>query len=243
MNNIESGWLRACALFGAGVLWMALVPAVNANSANEGELLAADRCAACHSLEVTDRSTLTLQEKHDRKGPPLEFAGQKYQQQWLTSWLQNPERITPSGGDFWSNSVVVTDEGDEVDESLLVDHMAVEAGEAKAISDYLMTLKPYPQLTQDVSYTPGKVNKMLAEKDFRKFKGCSGCHRDNPDFGGVTGPELYTAMNRLQPEYVASYIANPRAWDPHTLMPVKNLNDASVQKLMNYLNQIKEVSQ
>ena len=84
---------------------------------------------------------------------------------------------------------------------------------------------------------------MLAKKDFRKFKGCSGCHRDTPDFGGVTAPELYTAMNRLQPNYVASYIANSRAWDPHTLMPVRDLNDASILKLMNYLNQIKEPQQ
>jgi mono/diheme cytochrome c family protein len=215
---------------------------ITAHASSAKQLVEA-QCAACHALTVPDQAALTLQEKIDRKGPPLYYAGQKYQQQWLANWLQQPTRITPSGGEFWSNAVVVTDEGDEVDEAKLQPHMALNAADAKAASDYLMTLVPFPELTPASGYKPGKVNKMLAEKDFRKFKGCAGCHRDEPDFGGVTGPELYTAMNRLQPDFVASYIANPKAWDPHTLMPVRDLNDPSIFKLMNYLNQIKEPQQ
>ncbi len=211
--------------------------------AGDAEELVTTRCAVCHTLEAPDQSALTLQEKVGRKGPPLFYAGQKYQQEWLTGWLQKPRRITPSGGDFWANSVIVTDEGDEIDESKLVEHIALEQGEAQIVSDYLMSLVAYPQLTPDLDYTPAKVTMMLARKDFRKFKGCSGCHRDEPDFGGVTGPELYTAMDRLQPSYIVSYISDPIAWDPHTLMPRKNLNEASILKLMNYLNEIKEPSQ
>ena len=61
-----------------------------------------------------------------------------------------------------------------------------------------------------------------------------------PDFGGVSGPELYTAWDRLKPAFVASYIADPVAWDPHTLMPGGDLNDAAVAKLANYLKAIVE---
>ena len=240
MSSFNTIWVRASLLLG---MIMAGATFGNAAEQSEGQQLAVARCAACHSLEVPEPATLTMQGKIDGAGPPLHFSGQKYQQTWLTNWLQFPSRITPSGGDFWSNAVVVTEDGDEVDEALLKKHVALEAAQSGAVSDYLMTLKPHPQLTPDFGYTPAKVNMMLAKKDVRKFKGCSGCHRDTPDFGGVSGPELYTAMNRLQPDYIASYIANPRAWDPHTLMPAKSLNDTAIIKLMNYLNQIKEQTQ
>lgn len=233
-------------LMQAVVFWMACIAYAatsHAASNEESEQLVRDRCAGCHSIALPDAATLTLQEKVARKGPPLHYAGQKYQQSWLTGWLQNPTRITPTGGQYWANAVVVTVEGDEIDSAKLQDHVALEAKEAEGVSHFLMTLKPLPELTPGINYTPGRVTMMLAEKDFRKFKGCAGCHRDEPDYGGVTGPELYSAMNRLQPEYVASYIAQPTAWDPHSLMPAKEINQKSIFKLMNYLNQIKEQAQ
>ncbi|MCB1660968.1 MAG: c-type cytochrome [Pseudomonadales bacterium] len=209
---------------------------ISSVQAADGEQLLKESCSNCHQINTPDRASLTLQEKMTRKGPPLYFAGHKYQQPWLENWLQHPTKITPAGGGFWVNAVVVTDEGDEIDETKLTRHVAVSQEQAKAIATFLMTLKPYPELINEGEYTAKKIPRMLAAKDFRKFKGCVACHRDEKDFGGVTGPELYTAMQRLKPEYIASYIRNPTAWEPRSLMPNNHLNDAPIYKLMNYLN-------
>lgn len=237
MTLLKTLCIRVCVALGLAV---AAVASAGDAVAMDAEELARARCAGCHSLDVPTAGVQTLQQVQESKGPPLHYAGQKYERDWLQNWLQKPQRITPSGGEFWSNAVVVTDEGDEVDESRLAEHPALTASQAAAVGDYLMTLQPFPQRTQGYEYIPGKVNKMLAQKDFRKFKGCAGCHRDAPEFGGVTGPQLYTAMTRLQPGYIASYIADPSVWNARTLMPVRDLNEASVLKLMRYLDQIKE---
>lgn len=199
------------------------------------------QCGSCHQLQTP--ASQTLQEKMQDKAPTLHYAGHKYQPQWLQDWLQNPRPITPSGGSYWADNVVVTDEGDEVDESKLQAHVSLDAETAEKVTAYMMTLQPYPHLIGENDYLPKKVPLLFAQKDFRKFKGCAACHRDEADFGGVTGPELYSAMQRLQPAYIYSFTANPTAWEPHTMMPQKQLNEASVLKLMNYLHTIAEEAQ
>ena len=80
----------------------------------------------------------------------------------------------------------------------------------------------------------------MGQMNFGKFKGCDACHQDAPGEGGLSGPELYTAWQRLQPAFIASYMGNPVAWDPHTLMPKGDLNAASVKKIADYLKVIGE---
>jgi cytochrome c1 len=80
----------------------------------------------------------------------------------------------------------------------------------------------------------------MGQMNFSKFKGCDACHRDAPDRGGLSGPELFTAWNRLQPAFIAAFIANPTAWDPHALMPNAHIKDTEVAKLANYLKALQE---
>ena len=82
----------------------------------------------------------------------------------------------------------------------------------------------------------------MGEMAFDKFHGCMACHLIEPDYGGFSGPELYTAGKRLQPEYIASYIRNPQAWDPKIWMPNKQVSDANIQKLVNYLELLSKES-
>jgi mono/diheme cytochrome c family protein len=203
--------------------------------ASEGKGFVEQQCTACHQVSLPAANSLNLSERISRKAPPLFYAGNKYQKEWLTAWLQNPKPITPSGGGYWALHVHVTDEGDFVKTNEIKPHVKLSSKDAKNVSDYLITLTPNTQLIKKNEYKVANVSKMLAEKNFRKFKGCGACHQDEAGYGGVTGPELYTAMKRLQPEYVASYIRDPTAWEPKTMMPNKHLNDASIYKLMNYL--------
>ncbi|MEZ5565185.1 MAG: c-type cytochrome [Gammaproteobacteria bacterium] len=196
------------------------------------------QCGSCHTM-THDYATAPLIERADRKAPPLDYAGNKFQRTWLASWLQNPTRIRPAG-EFPSAHVKSGPDGDVIDENSLIKHPAVAAAEAEAMADYLMTLKPFDNLIEAETYEPGTIAKRMGQMNFGKFKGCDACHQDSAGVGGLSGPELYTAWQRLQPAFIASYMGNPVAWDPHTLMPKGDLNAASVKKIADYLKVIGE---
>lgn len=219
---------------GAGVLLLVIFFSNNAYG-SEGKQVLENQCMSCHQISMPETDEQTLAKKMSRLAPPLFYAGNKYKEKWLLKWLQEPKSITPSGGGYWARYVHVTDEGDLIKNSEIKPHMKLDKKQASQVSEYLMSLKPYSHLLRNNEFKEASVPKMLGENDFRKFKGCGSCHQDEPGYGGMTGPELYSAMERLQAEYVASYIRNPEQWDPVTMMPNKQLNDASIYKLMNYL--------
>ncbi|MEP0337290.1 MAG: cytochrome C [Alphaproteobacteria bacterium] len=217
----------------------ALMTALSMTSAPAAEAPASIQkdCAVCH--QMSGPASPDLAARQTRKGPPLFFAGNKFRRDWLEAWLQKPTRIRPAG-DFAPDHAAKGPEGDAVDAASLSDHPAVDAPAAKQIADYLMTLTPNTALLAKEDYTPGRVSARIGAMDFVKFKGCSGCHKDTPKYGGFSGPELHTAWQRLQPPFIVSYIRDPAAWEPRTLMPNKHLNTAGIHKLANYLRTIGE---
>lgn len=196
------------------------------------------QCAGCHALGH-DYATLGIGERAQRKGPPLDYAGNKFRRDWLAAWLEKPVRLRPAGI-FPPAQVDKGAEGDVVDAAKLPAHPAVPAAQAGAMADYLMTLAPRDDLIKAEAYQPGTITERMGKMNFGKFKGCDGCHQDEPGVGGVSGPELYTAWKRLQPAFISSYIANPVAWDPHTMMPRGDSNADAVHKLADYLKVIGE---
>ncbi|WDE00108.1 c-type cytochrome [Thalassomonas actiniarum] len=225
---------------GLVLLSAATLFAHNAYSATDieaGKQLFEKSCADCHS--ITSNDNITLAQRLKEKAPTLYYAGNKFNREWLQSWLAAPTRLRP-GGHFFMDNVKVTEDGDIIDESKLGKHMAVSAKQAQQLTGYLMAQTPKSALIQQESITLGKTNRTLGEKDFHKFKGCGSCHQDEDGYGGVSGPELYTSVKRLQPEFIASYTKMPEKWDPKTLMPNRHLNDNSVKKLLNYLNVISQ---
>lgn len=202
--------------------------------AASGEDVANEQCSSCHALQNPEYQHLPVSERRGRMGPPLYYAGNKFRRDWLVGWLQEPAPIRPAGY-YPPVHVVNGDDGDIVNEASLSEHVKLSTAEAEQVADFLMSLTPYASLLEDVTYEPGSISWKMGNLNFGKFNGCDACHRDAPDYGGVSGPELYTAWQRLQPKYIASYITNPVAWDPHTLMPHKELNPAVVKKLVDYI--------
>jgi cytochrome c2 len=200
--------------------------------------LVQEKCAGCHSLEAPDAAAGPA-ERAQRKAPPLHYAGNKFRRDWLAAWLQKPVRIRPAGV-FPPAHAQSTPKGDVVDPAALPAHPALPAAEAQAAADHLMTLKPLEKLIQSERYEPGGIALRMGQMNFGKFKGCDGCHQDAPERGGVSGPELYTAWQRLQPRFISAYIGNPVAWDPHSMMPGAEMNADNVHKLANYLKAIGE---
>lgn len=199
-------------------------------------------CGGCHALERPDYASLGIEERTERMGPPLYYAGNKFREEWLAAWLQAPERIYPAGV-FAPAHAVATPDGDAIDESTLVEHPALAADEASATAAYLMSLTPFDELLAGQTYEPGSIALRMGQMNFSKFKGCDSCHQDEPGYGGVSGPELYTAWRRLQPAFISAYIADATAFDPHTMMPRSGLNDDEVHKLADYLKALEEATQ
>ena len=205
----------------------------------DGAAIAQQQCAGCHALEQPDYAALGIAERSQRQGPPLYYAGNKFRQTWLAAWLQKPVRMRP-GGSFPPAHTQQKEEGDRIDASSLAEHIALAAEPARQVAEYLMSLQAHNALLEQDSYQPGKIALRMGKMDFRKFKGCNACHQDAPETGGMSGPELYTAWQRLQPAFISSYIKDPTAWDPHSMMPVLKVKDAAVHKLVNYLKAIGE---
>lgn len=192
-------------------------------------------CASCHNL--TGPAAQTLQEAFSKKAPDLFYAGNKYRQQWLIDWLQKPLRIRPAGM-YYGNHIKPGVQSDEIDTATLSNHAALSKESATAIASDLMKLKPHDDLIAKEKIEPGSISKQMGELTFNKFLGCMACHLIEPEYGGFSGPELYTAATRLQPEFIASFIRSPQAWQPKSWMPNKHLSDVNIQKLVRYLESL-----
>lgn len=215
-----------------------MLAGANIAGAEDGAAILQGQCASCHNL--TGPAPATLQELWNRKGPDLFYAGLKYKADWMEAWLQKPQRIRPAGMFYADHVKSGADGGDEIDEATLVAHPALSAPEAKAVTAALMGLKGKADLVTAGAYTPGTLSLSSGEMLFDKFKGCLACHEIEPGYGGLSGPEVYTAGQRLQEDWLASYLHDPQAWDPKVFMPNKHLNDTDVRKFIDYFRLLGE---
>jgi len=205
--------------------------------AGPGEDLLKQQCIACHA--VTKPEQTSLARLWDRKAPDLHYAGDKFNRDWLVAWLQNPVAIRPSGVMYAKVAKASADKSaDVIDAAALPPHPKLAADQAALAADALMALK-VPGLVEKGAFKNEPVNASFASMLFSKLRGCTSCHAAKPGGGGVSGPELYTGGDRLQPDYVASYIRDPQKFDKHTWMPSLGLNDGDVQKLTGYVSTLK----
>ncbi|MGD8325654.1 MAG: c-type cytochrome [Sphingomonadales bacterium] len=192
-----------------------------------------DQCASCH---VLDGSKAGARNDHlqQRKGPDLSYAGLKFNKPWLVEWLQAPTIIRPAG--IYYGRFAMTDESgqDKVNSDNLPKHPSFDAAEAEALASALMELKANPGGIEDDAYS-GKGRGRFGKLAFTKLRGCKGCHLESPEVGGLSGPELYTAGKRLQPDYIASFTAHPQAIEPRTWMPTLNMSGKDVQNITAFI--------
>ena len=191
------------------------------------------QCQSCHDL--SKQAPDTLKKLWQRKAPDLSSAGIKYKSAWLKEWLQNPTRIRPAGL-FYGNHIKAGKKIDEIDSASLVKHPQLSGEQSAQVVEMLMTLKQNQDLVKAGEYKPGTIPMMLGEMMFDKFKGCLACHQIEPGYGGLSGSEMYTAANRFQEDYLISFMRNPQAWEPKSIMPNKNLKERDLQKLVHYLS-------
>jgi cytochrome c2 len=213
--------------------------ALHAEEGARGVEILEDKCAGCHDLKGP--AATTLEDFLSRKGPDLFYAGIKYNKGWLQEWLAKPKRIRPAGFRYSKNIKSVEGSDDVIDYDALTPHMALSADEAGSVAEALMSFKANEELVKKDALTDAPANSFMGELNFEKFSGCLACHEAEPEYGGVTGPEVYTISKRLQPDFIYSYLKSPQSFDPKSLMPDKELSENFLQILTKYMLTLEEV--
>lgn len=173
-------------------------------------LLEDKNCGSCHRLNAE-------QVNENFTGPDLHYAGNKFQPEWLKQFLKKPSVIRPAG--------FITDPGflQGVPENRSP-HPAFSEEDANTLAHSLMSLKfsgvtLKPVTTEPLSKGQRAKLKYLFERTF----GCISCHQSlnlaGKVRGGVSGPSLVNAGNRLQAAWVAHWLETPEAYTRKSRMP------------------------
>jgi len=180
-----------------------------ADAAAGKKIFEAKECGACHAASGPV-ATVPVAERAKIKGPPLWFAGSKFQSEWLTAWLAKPVPIL------------------RVKYGTLIEganaHVALPASDAKEAGAYLMSL-----IDGEVQLGVIKKKKLTRRKMFKgealfaKKQVCFGCHQytsKGNDIGGFSGPSIVGAGARLQVDWVYAFLKDPLRYYPNGRMPV-----------------------
>jgi mono/diheme cytochrome c family protein len=226
------GPLLLAASTAVAVMALAVRPASVGAQAPGSELTS--QCASCHAL--TKPADATLDRLWSRKGPDLWYAGDKFNRDWLVAWLQKPTVIRP-GGVLWFKHAKPGEPRDTIDSAAVEKQPAVAAATAGKLADQLLLLNS-DGLVPEGAFKPEAANAAMGKLGFSKLRGCVACHQDAPGTGGVSGPELYDAGQRLRPDYVIAYTRNPQQFDPHIWMPTLTLSDPDLQRITGYVTSL-----
>ena len=183
-------------------------------------------CVECH---ITERgkmlpSTATIDDLIAAKGPELWYAGDKFKKGFLKGWLQSPTPIRPM--EYYSSSV--ENRGD---------HPILSENEASDIAAYLMTLRS-GKVKRGVIIPKATINGRVI---FEKRLGCYGCHlmqkKDGSIVGGLSGPTLVGAGDRLSADWIYSYLNDQKFFQHLFIMPISKglISDAKMHILAAHI--------
>lgn len=187
-------------------------------------------CSSCHRFSAEESP-----ESH--KAPDLFYAGNKFQKSWLEKFLQTPVVVRKAGTstdpDFLKAS-----------STLAPPHPTLSGKEALAMVDYLMSLSMPGLAKGNVDDAPlSKGNKVRIKILFERNYGCIACHEGinlaGQARGGISGPSLANAGNRLTADWVFNWLITPKKFIARGRMPFYNLDDESAIKLTKYIMSLK----
>ncbi len=214
-------------------------PAPAQAQALDGRALVSERCASCHN--ITGPAPSTFVGVLNRRAPDLFYAGSKFKRAWLIEWLQNPTIIRRAGVMFLNH---VANEGGKdriVEETVKPCPANLSPTQAETVADYLMTLED-PAMKTGIVDIGKKLRKQKGYRLFSKQLPCIGCHRikfGKRKKGGISGPDLTKAGERLNPDWVYARIANPQYWDPKTWMPSIEMSHRKREMLTLFISSMK----
>ncbi len=203
-------------------------------AADGKSLVKSNKCGSCHKMQGP--AVKTIAEVLKRKAPDLFYAGSKFNKDWLVKYIQNPTVIRP-GGVVYINNIKLNGDQDEP-ANLLKCASKLSAGDAAAVGEYLMSLKD-AKMKVGVFKKAAKLKKARARRLMMKGEACNACHSFPKKGGGVSCPTFEGIGSRLNPDWMYSFINHPQYWDPKVWMAKRDLDDATLQLIVNFLSSMK----
>ena len=195
---------------------------------SHASLIQEKKCSECHRLS---------NDEAEKSGPDLFYAGNKYQASWLNQYLQNPITIRSAGGIEDSGFLKGIPANSKK-------HIALPKEEAEQISQELMVLTPF-DLPKEVDRLEPLTNgqKAKIKYQFERTFSCISCHQSlnlaGKVRGGISGPSLVNAGNRLQASWIASWLKSPKIFTNKSRMPIYKMEDEVRLQLTQFLMTLK----
>lgn len=212
LNHTEA----SCAKCHTGV-----VDIPQAEKLNQGRSLARTfGCFGCHKVEGFENQW--------KPGPSFDHIQSKLQRDWIVRWLQDPKVFRPTTHMPRIFHLANTNSPEDRDKSLA----AIEG-----IADYLLKHSTPVELQKPAK----KGDPQEGERLFKEV-GCLGCHSiDN--FGISThGPNLSGMGSKTTPEWIYTWIKNPKHYFPQTRMPSLRLTEEEASHITSYLTALRNES-
>src|SRR5438445_2751750 len=198
-------------------------------------------CWGCHPIEGYNDLP--------KRGPTLTNIASKTTRGWLQTWVAYTEGWRPATRmpNFWPGAVdanSIPHNGSQKPEEVLAQQQKLREQEVSAIVAYLWsTSEKAPLLSQSAP-------KGDAEKGKETFEsvGCRACHVTEKDSSARRSegseerdyaPNLWNVADKARPEWIYSWVKNPKALWPETKMPDLRLSDAEAATVTAYLVTLK----
>ncbi|HHT9153646.1 MAG TPA: c-type cytochrome, partial [Candidatus Hypogeohydataceae bacterium YC40] len=167
-------------------------------------------CIGCHSVGPLER-----EDKTRYIGPTLDEIGNKVYPEWIASWINNPKEFR---ADTKMPRFFLTQE------------------EIRNVASYLWQIS---QKTSEPLNAPSFDNEVI-ETGKNRFEnvGCLGCHRIG-DKGGQFAPNLTNVGEKARYDYLVSWIADPKKYQPQGRMPSLRLSKDEAGEIAAYLTTLR----
>ena len=181
-------------------------------------LLSRYGCVHCHSLELPDGAHLAPTDDP----PSLAHIAQKTTREWIYAWIKNPQAYSATAS---MPNFQLTD-GDARDISAFLISQSTPLAASASPTAAAATAAPHANAPQAGASAYGE-----------SF--CASCHAVQNAagllVGGNVGPELTRIGTKAKPEWLRQWIANPKAYDPETLMPHYRFDEKQLSLIAEFL--------
>jgi hypothetical protein len=195
---------------------------------SHASLIQEKKCSECHRFS---------KDENEKSGPDLFYAGNKFQASWLKQYLQNPMTIRIAGGTGDPGFL----KGIQANSQK---HPALSKKDAGQVTKELMALMLL-ELPEEVDLLEPltKGQKAKIKYEFERTFSCISCHQSlnlaGKVRGGISGPSLVNAGNRLQASWVASWLKSPRTFSSKSRMPIYKMEDEARLRLTQFIATLK----
>jgi cytochrome c2 len=198
-------------------------------------------CWGCHPIEGYNELA--------KRGPTLTNIASKTTQGWLQTWIAYPKGWRPATRmpNFWPGAVdasSVPHPEAQKPEEVMARHRQLRDQEVSAIVAYLWSNSDKAPL---LAQSAPKGEPAKGKETFESV-GCLACHVTEKDSAARRSegseerdyaPNLWNIADKARPEWIYSWVKNPKAVWPETKMPDLRLGDAEAANVTAYLMTLK----